>query len=70
MGQPFGFEIQLNEDDNGGARDAKFGWFEPSGSTVADSNPSVFGTVLLTGCADQSADSTFCGTDQLLNPAL
>ena len=70
VGQPFGFEIQLNEDDNGGARDAKFGWFEPSGSTVADSNPSVFGTVLLTGCADQSAGSIFCGTDQLLNPAL
>lgn len=66
VGKPFGFEIQLNEDDNGGARDARFGWFEPSGSVLADSNPSVFGTVLLTGCAGE----TFCGANQLLNPAL
>jgi len=70
VGRPFGFEIQLNEDDNGGARDAKYGWFEPTGSVVADSNPSVFGTVLLTGCANQSNNPEFCGTNQLLNPAL
>jgi len=51
-GRPFGFELQLNEDDNGGPGDARFGWFEPSGSNMASSNPSVFGTIVLTGCAD------------------
>jgi len=66
VGKPFGFEIQLNEDDNGGSRDARFGWFERSGRVEADSNPGVFGTVLLTGCAGE----TFCGANQLLNPAL
>ena len=69
VGHPFGFEIQLNEDDNGGVRDAKFGWFEPTGSVTADSNPGIFGTVLLTGC-DPTDNTTFCGTNQLLNPAL
>lgn len=28
------------------------GWFEPSGSNMASSNPSVFGIMLLTGCVD------------------
>lgn len=65
IGKPFGFEIQLNDDDNGGARDVRFGWAEPAGSTVADSNPSVFGTVLLTGCRPDSG----CGPNQLLNPS-
>ncbi len=64
-GRPFGFEIQLNDDDNGGVVDARFGWFEPSGSTIADSSPSVFGTALLTGCPDDN----FCGNEQLLNPS-
>jgi len=63
-GRPFGIEIQLNDDDNGLARDAKFGWFEPSGSTIADTSPGVFGTALLTSCAGD----TYCGTDQLLSP--
>jgi len=66
VGKPFGLDIQLNEDDNGGVADARFGWAEPSGSAVADTNPSVFGTVLLTGCAEGNS----CGTEQLLNPAL
>jgi len=51
-GKPFGFDIQLNEDDNGGPGDARFGWFEPSGSNMASSDPTVFGTIVLTGCAD------------------
>jgi len=52
VGRPFGFDIQLNEDDNGGLADARFAWFEPSGSNVASSDPTVFGTIVLTGCAD------------------
>jgi len=64
-GRPFGFEIQLNDDDNGGDVDARFGWFELSGSSIADTSPSVFGTALLTGCPNDG----FCGSEQLLNPA-
>ncbi len=30
VGQPFGFEIQYNDDNDGGERDAKWGWFHPS----------------------------------------
>lgn len=52
IGKPFGLEVQLNEDDNGGPVDATFGWSEPFASNVADSNPSVFGTVVLTSCED------------------
>lgn len=29
-GETFGFEIQLNQDDDGGARDAKWAWWRPS----------------------------------------
>lgn len=63
-GMPFGFEIQLNDDDNGGVRDAKFGWHEPAGSAVAQTNPGVFGTLLLTTCEDQNS----CGPVQQLRP--
>ena len=31
IGRPFGFDIQINEDDNGGDRDAKWAWFEKTG---------------------------------------
>ena len=63
VGVPFGFDIQLNEDDNGGPADARFAWHEPTGSALADSNPSVFGTIVLTGCSD--ADN--CNFTQSLN---
>jgi len=62
VGVPFGFDIQLNEDDNGGAGDAKFSWFEPTGSHSAASKPSVLATVVLTGCLDPNN----CGLDQSL----
>jgi len=52
IGEPFGFELQLDDDDNGGERDTKWGWFHRSRSN--DSNvddtyliPSVMGTVTL-----------------------
>ena len=64
-GRPFGFEVQLNDDDNGGVVDARFGWFEKSGSSIADSSPSVFGTALLTSCPDNN----FCGSEQVLSPS-
>lgn len=62
VGQPFGFEVQLNEDDNGGPQDARFGWHEVSGRNEAAINPGVFGSLALTSCADPSG----CGFDQSL----
>lgn len=63
VGVPFGFDIQLNEDDNGGLADARFAWREPSASSQADRNPSVFATVVLTGCSDPNN----CNTIQSLS---
>ncbi len=51
VGEPFGFELQVDDDDNDGERDAKWGWFHPSrnGSDTDTTfqNPSVMGTVEL-----------------------
>ena len=50
-GMPFGIELQLNDDDTGGTRDAKWGWSHPAGEPGADDmtwqNPSYMGTALL-----------------------
>ena len=49
--RPFGIEVQLNEDNDGGPRDAKWGWFHPSRRTVDVDNtfriPSFMGTGVL-----------------------
>ena len=63
IGKPFGFDVHINEDDNGGDRDAKWGWFEKSGLDRSWLQPSVLGTVLLTDCADRNA----CGSFQQLS---
>ena len=52
IGSPFGLELQLNDDDNGGFRESKWGWFHPSrvGGNDTDltyQNPSIMGTVVL-----------------------
>ncbi|MEE9335275.1 MAG: sugar-binding protein [Granulosicoccaceae bacterium] len=55
VGQPFGIEIQYNDDKDGGDRDAKWGWFHPSktptGPTVDFTwqNPQFMGTAELLG---------------------
>ena len=64
IGKPFGFDVQTNDDDNGGERDVKYGWFERSGLDRSWFQPAVFGTLLLTDCADRNS----CTTDQLLLP--
>ncbi|MEE9322657.1 MAG: sugar-binding protein [Granulosicoccus sp.] len=51
-GRQFGFELQVNDDDDGQERDSKWGWFHPSleGDEANDTtylNPSVMGTVIL-----------------------
>ena len=63
VGKPFGFDLQVNEDDNGGDRDAKWGWFERSSLDRSWFQPSVFGTLMLTECEDPDA----CGSYQQLS---
>ena len=62
-GQPFGFDVHINEDDNGGERDAKWGWFEQSGFDRSYLQPDVFGTLVLTECDDPVT----CGSHQILS---
>lgn len=52
VGVSFGFELQLNDDDNGVSRDSKWGWFHPSRIDNVDTdqtylNPSVMGVIIL-----------------------
>ena len=53
LGQPFGIDLQLDVDDDGGDRDARFGWahpsMEPDGEDVNGTvtNPSLMGTAIL-----------------------
>lgn len=63
-GRPFGFDLHINEDDNGGERDAKWGWFEKSGFDRSWMQPSRFGTLLLTDCENRDQ----CGSFQSLTP--
>jgi hypothetical protein len=43
----FGFDIQVNDDNDGGDRDAKWGWFAPAFTDSAWHDPSVLGTAIL-----------------------
>ena len=51
LGKPFGFEIQLNDDDDGGSRDAKWAWTHPVGLDSTNDftwqNPSYMNSVVL-----------------------
>jgi hypothetical protein len=53
VGSPFGFELQVNDDDDGGPRDSKWGWAHPSrdeGGVDIDftvNDPSRMGTLFL-----------------------
>ncbi len=52
VGRPFGLDLQLDDDIDGGDRDARYGWKHPSrtGDTDADNtwrNPSFMGTAIL-----------------------
>jgi hypothetical protein len=44
VGEPFGIDVQLNDDIDGGDRDTKWGWSHPSGSDTGYFDPSTFGT--------------------------
>jgi len=47
VGERFGIDVQYNDDDDSGVRDAKWGWFAPSGRDDSWLNPSLFGTAIL-----------------------
>ncbi len=52
-----GIDVQVNDDDNGGARDGKMAWFGTNDNTW--SNPSLMGTAQLTGVIIDTQASTF-----------
>ncbi|UII24169.1 PKD domain-containing protein [Fulvivirga ligni] len=62
IGNQIGIDVQIDDDDGGGARDAQIAAF--STSEMAWSNPSLFGTVYLTTCGDVVVANA--GTDQSL----
>ncbi|WP_315822687.1 sugar-binding protein [Paraflavitalea speifideaquila] len=49
IGKAIGFDVQIDDDDNGGTRDAQITSFATN--TTAFQNPSVFGTVYMTTCS-------------------
>lgn len=46
-GQPFAMDVQINDDDVGGDRDAKWSWFAPSGQDETWNDPSQMGQAIL-----------------------
>ncbi len=51
LNKPFGFDVHIDDDDDGGDRDSKWGWFHPSrGDKDVDftyRNPSYMATIIL-----------------------
>ena len=43
----FGFDVQINDDDDNGNRDTKWAWFAPVGEDSSWFNPSLFGQAIL-----------------------
>ncbi|MVT40406.1 T9SS type A sorting domain-containing protein [Chitinophaga oryziterrae] len=66
IGKSLGLDIQIDDDDNGGTRDAQIASFATN--TTAFQNPAVFGTVYLTTCngAANQPPVVNAGTDQTL----
>lgn len=47
IGTEFGFDVHINDDDDGGNRDTKWGWYAPSGSDNSWFDASLFGQAIL-----------------------
>jgi len=43
----FGFDVQINDDDDNGDRDTKWAWYAPAGDDSSWQNPSLFGQAIL-----------------------
>jgi hypothetical protein len=66
IGRTIGIDVQVDDDDNGGTRDAQLTSFATN--TTAFQNPSVFGTVYLTTCTGTANQPPLvnAGPDQVL----
>ncbi|RFM28215.1 T9SS C-terminal target domain-containing protein [Deminuibacter soli] len=65
IGKPIGFEVQIDNDNDGGTRDAQIASFATG--TTAFQDPRVFGTVYLTSCTGTNQPPTAnAGPDQAL----
>ncbi|SFD77441.1 Por secretion system C-terminal sorting domain-containing protein [Chitinophaga sp. CF118] len=66
IGKSLGLDVQIDDDDNGGTRDAQIASFATN--TTAFQNPAVFGTVYLTTCNGvvNQPPTVNAGTDQTL----
>ncbi len=47
IGQRFGIDVHINDDDDNGDRDTKWAWYAPTGDDSSWFNPSLFGTGIL-----------------------
>jgi len=52
----FGMDVQIHDDDDGGDRDSKWGWFAPAGQDESWNNPSLFGTAVLAPITNTNVD--------------
>lgn len=66
IGNQIGFDISVDDDDNGGTRDSQMASFATT--SAAWSNPSLFGSVYLTSCSGpvNQAPTANAGADQNL----
>lgn len=67
IGKAIGIDVQIDDDDNGGTRDAQLTSFATN--TTAFQNPSVFGTVYMTTCTGSTNQPPVAnaGPDTTLN---
>jgi len=52
----FGLDVQINDDNDGGDRDAKWAWFAPAFQDESWKNPSLFGTAALAPITNTNSD--------------
>jgi hypothetical protein len=65
IGRAIGFDIAVDDDDNGGARDAQVAAFATT--STGYQNPSVFGTVYFTTCLDAPVINSSLSASGIMN---
>ena len=78
VNQPFGFEIQIDDDTDGGDKNARYGWKHPSrqanGPDINNTvnNPSFMGTAILEGSSVSApvSDTNINDTDPATEPTI
>lgn len=64
-GSFIGFEVQVNDDDDGGDRDSKIAWEDATDN--AWNNPSRFGTLQIAGCSNPMPVKLLSFTGRVMN---